>query len=103
MRTLGVPVRVARHEGSRAAARTTVRSLSRDMRGVARPGRPTSHLAGWGTAPEWRRSAPTGCRMGGDDGTRTPDPRDATAGLFQLSYIPTGRTVTLRCRTERLR
>jgi hypothetical protein len=27
---------------------------------------------------------------GGDEGTRTPDPRDANAVLFQLSYIPTG-------------
>ena len=26
---------------------------------------------------------------GGDEGTRTPDPRDANAVLFQLSYIPT--------------
>ena len=30
---------------------------------------------------------------GGDEGTRTPDPRDANAVLFQLSYIPTGSTV----------
>src|SRR5215218_8797944 len=30
---------------------------------------------------------------GGDEGTRTPDPRDANAVLFQLSYIPTGRGV----------
>ena len=29
-------------------------------------------------------------RGGGDEGTRTPDPRDANAVLFQLSYIPTG-------------
>ena len=28
--------------------------------------------------------------VGGDEGTRTPDPRDANAVLFQLSYIPTG-------------
>ena len=28
---------------------------------------------------------------GGDEGTRTPDPRDANAVLSQLSYIPTGR------------
>jgi hypothetical protein len=27
---------------------------------------------------------------GGDEGTRTPDPRDANAVLSQLSYIPTG-------------
>lgn len=27
---------------------------------------------------------------GGDEGTRTPDPCDANAVLFQLSYIPTG-------------
>ncbi len=26
---------------------------------------------------------------GGDEGTRTPDPCDANAVLFQLSYIPT--------------
>ena len=26
---------------------------------------------------------------GGDEGTRTPDPRDANAVLFRLSYIPT--------------
>ena len=26
---------------------------------------------------------------GGDEGTRTPDPRDANAVLSQLSYIPT--------------
>jgi hypothetical protein len=35
-----------------------------------------------------------GCRGamegGGDEGTRTPDPRDANAVLSQLSYIPTG-------------
>jgi len=30
---------------------------------------------------------------GGDEGTRTPDPRDANAVLFQLSYIPTGAGV----------
>jgi hypothetical protein len=29
---------------------------------------------------------------GGDEGTRTPDLRDANAALFQLSYIPTGST-----------
>ena len=29
--------------------------------------------------------------VGGDEGTRTPDPRDANAVLFQLSYIPTER------------
>jgi hypothetical protein len=28
---------------------------------------------------------------GGDEGTRTPDPRDANAVLSQLSYIPTER------------
>jgi hypothetical protein len=28
-------------------------------------------------------------RGGGDEGTRTPDPRDANAVLFRLSYIPT--------------
>ena len=27
---------------------------------------------------------------GGDEGTRTPDPRDANAVLSQLSYIPNG-------------
>jgi hypothetical protein len=27
---------------------------------------------------------------GGDEGTRTPDPRDANAVLSQLSYIPDG-------------
>jgi hypothetical protein len=27
--------------------------------------------------------------FGGDEGTRTPDPRDANAVLSQLSYIPT--------------
>ncbi len=26
--------------------------------------------------------------VGGDEGTRTPDPRDANAVLSQLSYIP---------------
>ena len=30
---------------------------------------------------------------GGDEGTRTPDPRDANAVLSQLSYIPTGVAV----------
>jgi hypothetical protein len=34
---------------------------------------------------------PISCsRVGGDEGTRTPDPRDANAVLSQLSYIPTG-------------
>src|SRR5450756_1016257 len=33
---------------------------------------------------------------GGDEGTRTPDPRDANAVLFRLSYIPTrGRSHAL--------
>ncbi len=32
-------------------------------------------------------------RAGGDEGTRTPDPRDANAVLSQLSYIPTGGRV----------
>ena len=36
---------------------------------------------------------------GGDEGTRTPDPRDANAVLFQLSYIPKGRTVAHGRRT----
>ena len=35
-------------------------------------------------APEFRRGW-----GGGDEGTRTPDPRDANAVLSQLSYIPT--------------
>ncbi len=36
-------------------------------------------------------SADVDCRsVGGDEGTRTPDPRDANAVLFQLSYIPIG-------------
>src|SRR5262245_27788621 len=30
--------------------------------------------------------------IGGDEGTRTPDPRDANAVLSQLSYIPTRRS-----------
>jgi hypothetical protein len=34
------------------------------------------------------RGSPCG-GYGGDEGTRTPDPRDANAVLFQLSYIPT--------------
>jgi hypothetical protein len=43
-----------------------------------------------------RRGAvgPISCvKSGGDEGTRTPDPRDANAVLSQLSYIPTGRQV----------
>src|SRR5207344_3648845 len=31
---------------------------------------------------------------GGDEGTRTPDPCDANAVLFQLSYIPTDGRAT---------
>ena len=39
----------------------------------------------------WARAAQHRTRrFGGDEGTRTPDPRDANAVLFQLSYIPTG-------------
>ena len=34
-------------------------------------------------------TCPTDPRSGGDEGTRTPDPRDANAVLSQLSYIPT--------------
>jgi hypothetical protein len=38
----------------------------------------------------------SGGDSGGDEGTRTPDPRDANAVLFQLSYIPTrGRSHAL--------
>ena len=42
---------------------------------------------------------------GGDEGTRTPDPRDANAVLFQLSYIPTdgwrvGTEPVAECSTE---
>ena len=33
---------------------------------------------------------------GGDEGTRTPDPCDANAVLFQLSYIPTDRSRHVR-------
>ena len=33
---------------------------------------------------------------GGDEGTRTPDPRDANAVLSQLSYIPTADRVARR-------
>src|SRR3954449_7103646 len=33
-------------------------------------------------------TCPTDPRNGGDEGTRTPDPRDANAVLSQLSYIP---------------
>src|SRR5678816_3320075 len=39
---------------------------------------------------------------GGDEGTRTPDPRDANAVLSQLSYIPTdaiGRGAADRCQS----
>ena len=55
------------------------------------------------------RSRPDGRRQdggdgGGDEGTRTPDPRDANAVLFQLSYIPTeaagaGRLTGRECST----
>ena len=34
------------------------------------------------------QSAATDGKGGGDEGTRTPDPRDANAVLSQLSYIP---------------
>jgi hypothetical protein len=34
---------------------------------------------------------------GGDEGTRTPDPRDANAVLSQLSYIPTGAPGGVAC------
>ena len=36
---------------------------------------------------------------GGDEGTRTPDPCDANAVLFQLSYIPMGRALAEGGRT----
>src|SRR5688572_15445641 len=37
-------------------------------------------------------AARRGRKGGGDEGTRTPDPRDANAVLSQLSYIPTRTT-----------
>ncbi len=37
-----------------------------------------------------RMDRSVGSEGGGDEGTRTPDPRDANAVLSQLSYIPTG-------------
>ena len=41
--------------------------------------------------------------IGGDEGTRTPDPRDANAVLFQLSYIPTrARSLAQPLRSEPL-
>ena len=62
--------------------------------GVTRGWAITMRIAptGWAATgvPEPRRDAvglPEG--SGGDEGTRTPDPRDANAVLFQLSYIPT--------------
>ncbi len=41
--------------------------------------------------PALRSGRPHRAGNGGDEGTRTPDPRDANAVLSQLSYIPTGR------------
>jgi hypothetical protein len=42
------------------------------------------------TSGSRRKAADVGRWGGGDEGTRTPDPRDANAVLSQLSYIPNG-------------
>ena len=56
-----------------------------------------THASGAGHGAELTASE----QDGGDEGTRTPDPRDANAVLFQLSYIPTGSTVARGRRTGR--
>jgi hypothetical protein len=49
-------------------------------------------------APGLRYEGHPRVSSGGDEGTRTPDPRDANAVLSQLSYIPTGRPGGEACR-----
>lgn len=58
-------------------------------RGGIEPPQPEARVLqtlGLTTCPTDPRS---GAETGGDEGTRTPDPRDANAVLSQLSYIPT--------------
>jgi hypothetical protein len=50
----------------------------------------TATAEGEGFTDPWAHHLPNRPTSGGDEGTRTPDPRDANAVLSQLSYIPTG-------------
>ena len=71
-----------------ALGRFTIKGLPTEQYGVVSIDRRS--FTGAHRGRDTARDADVGEEDGGDEGTRTPDPRDANAVLSQLSYIPTG-------------
>ena len=85
---------------ARAKGATAFVAAGRGWQGGVRAAE-ASRLTGCVSAQRRRQRSPASSRRdgrpsqtgsGGDEGTRTPDPRDANAVLSQLSYIPTERS-----------